>query len=222
MQITQSNLGDAKVLALSGRLDAEAATELETRCERVVQSGARTLILNLSSLEYLSSAGLRAILSGGKALQAGDGKLLLVIPEGTARQIVQAAGFDKVFTLCGTMQEAGKHTGGNFQIHLRKDWDVDIMTVYGRVDAERAPELEAAGRKILEAGHLKLIVSLGSVDYLSSAGLSALLNLAKFAQQRHCRLFICCPSASVKQILQLSGFDKILPIRDTVDAALVE
>jgi len=222
MQIAQSNLGDAKVLALSGRLDAETASELEARCERLVQSGARTLILNLTSLDYLSSAGLRAILSGGKTLQAGDGKLVLVIPEGTARQIVEAAGFDKVFTVCSTMQEAGKHTVGNFQIHLRKDWDVDIMTVYGRVDAERAPELEAAGRKVLDASHLKLIVSLNSVDYLSSAGLSALLNLAKFAQERHCRLFLCSPSASVKQILELSGFDKILPIRETVDAALVE
>jgi anti-anti-sigma factor len=222
MQITQSNLGDAKVLALSGRLDAEAASELEARCERLVQSGARTMILNLTSLDYLSSAGLRAILSGGKTLQAGDGKLVLVIPEGTARQIVEAAGFDKVFTVCRTMQEAGKYTVGNFQIHLRKDWDVDIMTVYGRVDAERAPELEAAGRQVLDASHLKLIISLGSVDYLSSAGLSALLNLAKFAETRHCRLFLCSPSASVKQILELSGFDKILPIRETVDAALVE
>lgn len=222
MQITQKDHGDAKLLLVSGRVDAEACTELEARCERCCLSGAKTLVMDMTGVDYLSSAGLRALLSGAKMMEAGEGKLVLVMPEGPALEIVKMAGFDKVLTICGSMQEASKYLRGTFQVHVTKNWDVDVMTVYGRVDAEKAPELEAAGRKVMEAGHLKLVVSLAAVDYLSSAGLSALLGLTKFAQEKQCRLFLCSPSGPVKQILELSGFDKVLPIRDSVDAALVE
>jgi anti-sigma B factor antagonist len=99
---------------------------------------------------------------------------------------------------------------------------VDVITVFGRVDAERAPELEAAGRKILENPFQKLLINMSAVPYLSSAGLCALLNLGKLAEAKRGRLFLCSPSASVKQILKLSGFDKVLAIRDSVQQALVE
>ena len=68
----------------------------------------------------------------------------------------------------------------------------------------------------------KLLVNMSAVQYLSSAGLCALLNLGKVATATHGRLFLCSPSAQVKQILKLSGFDKILTIKDSVQDALVE
>ena len=68
----------------------------------------------------------------------------------------------------------------------------------------------------------KLLINLSAVDYLSSAGLCALLNLGKLADAKKGRLFLCGPSASVRQILKMSGFDKIFKIRDSVQAALVE
>ncbi len=96
------------------------------------------------------------------------------------------------------------------------------MTVFGRVDAERSPEVEAAGRHVLTTPYQKLLINLAGVDYLSSAGLCALLNLAKLAESKHGRLFICSPAAPVQQIFKMSGFDKILAIRKSVQDALVE
>jgi anti-sigma B factor antagonist len=155
-------------------------------------------------------------------LQAKDGKLVLCVPKGQTRQIVEAVGFHKIFTVCATLEEAGKHVTGNFKIHIHKEWEVDVMTVFGRVDAERAPELEAMGRKVLETPYSKLLINMSAVQYLSSAGLCALLNLGKVATAKHGRLFLCSPSAQVKQILKLSGFDKILTIKNSVQDALVE
>ena len=114
------------------------------------------------------------------------------------------------------------NVGAKFVVHMHKEWEVDIMTVFGRVDAERAPEVEAAGRKILDAPYQKLLINMSAVEYLSSAGLCALLNLMKLAEQKHGRLFLCSPSANVNQILKLSGFDKILKIRDSIQDALTE
>ena len=222
MKVTPSQLGDAQVLALSGRLDSDAAPEFERQCQKELNGGTSTLILDLTPLEYLSSAGLRAILSTGKALQAKEGKLVLCVPKGQTRQIVEAIGFHKMFTVCSNMEEVGKHVTGNFKIHIHKEWEVDVMTVFGRVDAERAPEIEAIGRKVLETPYAKLCINMSAVQYLSSAGLCALLNLGKLATAKHGRLFLCSPSAQVKQILKLSGFDKILAIKDSVQDALVE
>jgi anti-anti-sigma factor len=222
MNVTVSQRGDTQTFALKGRLDSEATPQFEQQCLEVTQGDTKTLILDLTALEYLSSAGLRTILSAGKVLQAKGGKLVLCVPKGLTRQIIEAAGFNKLFQVCDTLAEADKHATGTFRIHAHKEWDVDVLTVFGRVDAERAPEVEAAGRKVLETAYQKLLINLGGVDYLSSAGLCALLNLAKLSDAKKGRLFICSPSASVQQILKMSGFDKILKIRKTVQDALVE
>lgn len=222
MKVAASQVGDAHVLALSGRLDSEAAPDFEQYCTRCTRGEAGTLILDLTPLEYLSSAGLRTILSAGKELQSRNGRLVLCAPKGSVRQIVEAAGFHKLFTVCSTLEEAGKHMPGNFKIHAHKEWDVDVLTVFGRVDAEKAPELEAAGRKVLDTPYQKLVLNLSAVQYLSSAGLCALLNLAKLADAKHGRLFVCSPAPAVMQIIKLSGFDKILAIRNSVQDALVE
>jgi anti-anti-sigma factor len=63
---------------------------------------------------------------------------------------------------------------------------------------------------------------LSAVQYLSSAGLCALLNLAKLAQSRHCRLILCGPTPAVRQILTVSGFAKLFPIREELSEALVD
>ena len=222
MKVSVSQSGDTQTFVLEGRLDSEATPQFEQQCLEVTSSDTKTLMLDCTKLEYLSSAGLRTILTAGKTLQAKGGKLVLCVPKGLTRQIVEAAGFHKLFQVCETMAEAGKHATGTFRCHAHKEWDVDVLTVFGRVDAERAPEMEAAGRQVLETSFQKLLINLGGVDYLSSAGLCALLNLAKLADAKKGRLFVCSPSPSVRQILKMSGFDKILKIRKTVQDALVE
>jgi anti-anti-sigma factor len=222
MNVTVSQTGDTQVFNLKGRLDSDSAPEFERFCLAEIKSDSRTLILDLTALEYLSSVGLRIVLSAGKMMQAKWGKLVLCAPKGLVRQIVEAAGFDKLFTVCASLEEAGKHSSGTFRVHMHKEWEVDVMTIFGRIDAERAPEVEAAGRNILATPFQKLLINLSAVDYLSSAGLCALLNLAKLAEAKHGRLFICSPGPPVQQILKLSGFDKILAIRNSVQDALVE
>jgi anti-anti-sigma factor len=222
MNLTTSLTGDTQHFKLTGRLSSEDAPEFERQCLEEIRSETRALILDLTGLEYLSSAGLCTILSAGKSIQARGGKLVLCVQKGLILQIIEASGFHKLFTVVDSVPEAGKHSSGTFRIHMHKEWDVDIMTVFGRVDAERAPELEAAGRKILVTAYQKLVVNMSAVEYLSSAGLCALLNLGKLADSKRGRLFLCSPSASVRQILHMSGFDKIFKIRNTVQDALVE
>ena len=220
MHSVQTKLGDAQVLTLTGRLDAEAVPVLEQQCEQIIASETRMLIVNVGTLDYLSSAGLRALLGAGRKLQTHEGKMVLVAASGPVRRILELAGFDKMFPLCATVEEAVT-TGGSRVLHT-KEWGADVLNVSGRVDAERAPELEQAGRRVLEKEKVKLIINLTAVAYLSSAGLCALLNLAKLAKARQSRLILCGPTPAVQQILKLSGFDKILPVREELSEALAD
>jgi anti-anti-sigma factor len=222
MNLTVSQTGDTQVFALTGMLDTGSAPEFERLCAQEIKRETRTLVLDLTGLEYLSSAGLQSILAAGKTLQAQGGKVVLCVAKGLIQQIIEGSGFHKLFQVCTSVEEAGKFSTGTFRLVVHKEWEVDVMTVFGRIDAERAPELEAAGRKVLTTPYQKLLINLSAVDYLSSAGLCALLNLAKLAQAQHGRLFVCCPSAAVQQVLKLSGFDKILAVRDSLQSALVE
>ena len=95
-----------------------------------------------------------------------------------------------------------------------------LLTLTDRLDAEAAPELEQRCERLIGRQTRTLIVNLSTLDYLSSAGLCALLNLAKLAKARQSRLILCGPTPAVRQILNLSGFDKILPISEELSEAL--
>lgn len=222
VNLTVSQTGNTQVFALKGHLNSESAPEFERRFLEETKSDTKALILDLTGVEYVSSDGLRTILSLGKLMEARSGKLVLCVEPGLTRQILESAGFHKLFTVCASLEEAGKFSRGTFSIHMHKEWEVDVMTVYGRVDAEHAPAVETAGRNVLSTPYQKLLINLGAVDYLSSAGLCALLKLVKLAEANHGRLFVCSPTAPVRQIFKLSAFDKILAIRNTVQDALVE
>ena len=60
---------------------------------------------------------------------------------------------------------------------------VSVMTVKGRVDSETAPELDGALSKLLNENKNKIVLDLQGVDYLSSAGLRALVKALKDAQK---------------------------------------
>jgi anti-anti-sigma factor len=222
MNITVNRNGDAQVFSLKGRLDSDSAPEFERRYHAETNSETMALILDLTALEYVSSVGLRSILSAGKLMKARGGQLVLCVPRGLTRDIIEGSGFHQMFTIVSTPQETGKLSPGTFRVLMHKEWDVDVMTIFGRVDSERAPEVEAAGRNVLSAPFQKLLINMSAVEYLSSAGLCALLTLRKLADAKHGRLFLCSPAAQVMEVLKMSGFDKIFTVRDSVQAALVE
>ena len=90
-----------------------------------------------------------------------------------------------------------------------------VVSVRGRADAESADELEAALRKAV-AANPKVAADLGGLDYISSAGLRALIQAARAAQSKGVDLAICSPTASVKKVFDMSGLHQILNIQGTL------
>ncbi len=85
------------VIRIAGRLDAAASTELEGACSRAIAGGAQTLILDMSGLRYVSSAGLRVVLSAAKDLQGRGGLLRIAGLSGMAREVFDLSGLTTLF-----------------------------------------------------------------------------------------------------------------------------
>jgi anti-anti-sigma factor len=96
---------------------------------------------------------------------------------------------------------------------------VKVAAMKGRLDAATASGAEAKLLGLL-AGGAKLVVDLAEVGYVSSAGLRVLLLAAKQAKAGGGAFALAAPQAGVMEVLQISGFHKILAIHDTRDAAV--
>jgi anti-sigma B factor antagonist len=83
--------------------------------------------------------------------------------------------------------------------------EVSVMKVTGRVDSETAPELDNALTGLLNNNRNKIVLDLQSVDYLSSAGLRALVKALKNAKTAGGDLRLASISEPVEVILRTVG-----------------
>ena len=79
-------------IVLSGRLDGDGAARLEAEMEDVVRAGSRNVVLRTSEVPCLSSAGIRALISGWKRMGSLGGTFVLVDPSEAVRKVLDLAG----------------------------------------------------------------------------------------------------------------------------------
>lgn len=88
--------GNAQV-ALEGRLDTTTAPELEKELQEILE-GLQTLTLDFTNLEYISSAGLRVLLSAHKTMsKQGEMKICNVSP--VIMEIFEVTGFSDILNI---------------------------------------------------------------------------------------------------------------------------
>lgn len=101
--------------------------------------------------------------------------------------------------------------------------EVTVVTVDGRFDATGAPEMESHCKQLLAEGSKRWVLDLGNLVYISSAGLRSLLVLAKTLKAAGGAMVLCQLTPMVREVMDISGFDKIFTIvldRDSALAAL--
>ena len=84
-------------VALEGRLDTTTAPELEEDLKASLP-GVKTLVLDLTALEYISSAGLRVLLSAQKVMNT-QGEMKLVHVNEVIMEIFEVTGFTDILTI---------------------------------------------------------------------------------------------------------------------------
>ena len=97
MNIEKNIDGKKLTVALTGRLDTTTAPELETELKQSL-SGIKELVLDFAGLEYLSSAGLRILLSAQKMMNR-QGSMVVKNVNETIMEILEVTGFVDVLTI---------------------------------------------------------------------------------------------------------------------------
>ena len=106
--------------------------------------------------------------------------------------------------------------------HVIETQGCSVLTLAGRMDASTAHILEEQGQALLDAGVKKLVIDLGGIVYMSSAGLRSVLLLQKAAKAAHCAVAFCAAQPMVVDVFRIAGFNRILTLYATRADALAK
>lgn len=97
MTINKTTGSDKLIISIEGRLDAATAPQLEKEVSESIE-GVKNLEFDFEKLEYISSAGLRVLLSAQKTMNK-QGSMTVVHVNETIMEIFEVTGFNDVLTI---------------------------------------------------------------------------------------------------------------------------
>ena len=103
MQMTMTDQSGVAVLAVAGSMDAATVAEFDERWKEALAAGTQKMVVDLSGIEYISSAGLRGILLLAKTAMAKKVSLAFSGMTGMVEDIFKLSGF---FTILKTYPDA--------------------------------------------------------------------------------------------------------------------
>ncbi|MDH6359106.1 STAS domain-containing protein [Parabacteroides sp. PF5-9] len=99
MKITIEQEGSETLIRLVGQLDTLTAVDFEKEIQQVLQSEVAAVVLDGAELTYVSSAGLRLLLTLQKGMTAKGGSLLLKNIKEEIMDIFNITGFSSILTI---------------------------------------------------------------------------------------------------------------------------
>ena len=98
--------GAIAVLAVQGRIDSSTSARFEQELDGVLADPSEALVIDLSAMPYMSSAGLRVLLVTGRRCKAEGRRLLLCGLVPNVREVFHMSGFSTIFEIAETRGEA--------------------------------------------------------------------------------------------------------------------
>lgn len=106
MSITSEKSGAVLVVSTAGQINSANAAEVEAKLLAWVEEGERLCVLDLSQLDYISSAGLRVVLMLAKRLKQNSGQLVLCSLQPHVLEVFDISGFLSILTVVDSRANA--------------------------------------------------------------------------------------------------------------------
>ena len=103
------------------------------------------------------------------------------------------------------------------QVDVNERGGFSHLALTGRIDSATAGGFEATLLGLLADRDQSVLVDLGGVDFVSSAGLRVFLLGAKKVKGTSARMVLCAMDANIRKVFAMSGFDRILEITEDVE-----
>lgn len=97
MELKHRQENGIDIFNVSGRVDVSGANEFQNALVHAIDAGARKIVMDLSTLQYISSSGLGVFALALKQLQPLGGELVFAGAGSHIRHILQIVGFEKLF-----------------------------------------------------------------------------------------------------------------------------
>ncbi len=102
----QQTNAPVQLMHVSGRLDAGTVNIMERALSEALAKGNKVLVLDLAELAYISSSGLRALLTARRAAHARKGDVLISSMKRSVRDVFDMVGFSAVFGIHENVDQA--------------------------------------------------------------------------------------------------------------------
>ena len=97
MKIFSNKNRDELNVEVKGRMDATTASKFEAEVSELLGQGEKSVIFDLGSLDYISSAGLRSILTVAKKIESNNGTLTFANLRGMVQEVFTISGLNSIF-----------------------------------------------------------------------------------------------------------------------------
>lgn len=93
------DMNGVRQVSLSGRLDSATSGDFETHLQTLFESSGIRALMDFSSLDYISSAGLRVVLMAAKRAKQTQGRLVLCSLQPHVKEVFEISGFLKILAV---------------------------------------------------------------------------------------------------------------------------
>lgn len=105
MEIISIEKKGVNIVTLTGRLDANSSSDVTEKLDTIAADEAK-ILFDLETMEYISSAGLRALLLVAKKVRSNNGKMCLTGLNENVRDVFDVSGFSSILDICDTEEQA--------------------------------------------------------------------------------------------------------------------
>ena len=106
MDIAQCNEGRVTIVAPRHKLDTGSAPAAGQAFSELLEQGARRIVVDLTDVEYVSSAGLRVLLVTAKQLRGMGGELRVCSLNDAVHEVFEISGFDRLLQVFASPADA--------------------------------------------------------------------------------------------------------------------
>ena len=106
MEVTTNRAEKGLIVSVKGRIDGVTTTDFEKTISDLIDQGETTLIIDFGELVYITSAGLRSILTIAKKLKQKNGTLIVAALRDVVKNVFEISGFTAIISTCESVESA--------------------------------------------------------------------------------------------------------------------
>jgi anti-sigma B factor antagonist len=111
MELMMDEIGDVTVVRISGKLDTLTSIDVQDKLTKIIDDGAKNILIDCEKLDFISSYGLRLLLLGTQQVKRVSGQLRVCSLNAMVREVFDVSGFTEIIPVSHSQAEALEQFG---------------------------------------------------------------------------------------------------------------